>query len=89
MFIFFFLGALVFGLFVNLASDHLPLILGKTLFAQFLWIVNNHNCPCFGSLFKSISLHLLVFVTASPAPHLAEREFKHFPFSDRIPILRI
>ena len=31
----------------------------------------------------------LVFVTASPAPRLAERKIKHFPFSDRIPILRI
>ena len=42
-----------------------------------------------GAAAKSISLHLLVFVTASPASHLAERMFKHFPFSDCIPVLRI
>ena len=72
-----------------MASETIALNFGKTLFAQSLWIVDNHTCPCFGPLFKSVSLYLLVFVTASPALYLAWRKFKHFPFADRVPILRI
>ena len=78
-----------YGFFVNFSLEQLPLILGKTLFAQSLWIADNHTCPCFGPLFKYVNLYLLVFVTTSPALHLAWKKFKQFPFADRVPILRI
>ena len=85
----FFFGARVLGLFVNLVSEPFAFGFGKNTICPVLWFADNYNCPCFGSLFKFISLHLLVFVTASLASHLVERKFKHFPIFDCTLVLRI